>query len=736
MDGLAYLPGEDKSGPTPLGRYLPPAPGEVATSFLAGHLVPGAWVLDPFGASPQVAAEIVHSGYRLLVAVNNPVLHFLFEIAALPPSPAELRAALAELAAARKGDERLETHLQSLYRTSCSECQRVLPAEAFVWDRDSGNLVSRIYHCPCGEGGEFPVTEEDIKLAASLAATDGLHRSRALERVASPDDPDRSHAEQALQCYLPRAVYSLITLVNKLDNLSLPSDRRRALLALLLFACDEGSSLWAHPADRPRPKQLTLPARFLEKNVWLALERGVEAWSGEDQPVPLTEWPNLPPESGGLCLFDGPIRDLAPQLKELAPGAVVTVLPRPNQAFWTLSALWAGWLWGREATAAFKHVVRRRRYDWNWHTAALYAALKHLSDQLPLNSPLFAILPEIEPSFLTAALLAAAGSGFDLSGLALRSRQDPAQVLWHRRAFVREEKESPEFDVESIRRDIQLTLQERGEPVPYLTAHAAGLSSMAMDHSLRWREEALNQIHAPILEALAFPGFVHHSESANPEIGLWSAVRQDDQIEPLPDRVEVAVVRYLQKNPGAALRELEAAINREFPGLQTPNLGLLRAVLNSYAAASDGRWSLRPEDDAAARRTDLETAAATLSTLGPRLGYAVEREETPQRMVRWQAEGRTDYTFFILASALAGKALRRQNVPSGQRLLVLPGGRAGLLAYKLERDPALKALAEGWRVVKFRQLRRLAELSRLTRERFEEELASDPIEVPEQMKLF
>ncbi len=44
--------------------------------------------------------------------------------------------------------------------------------------------------------------------------------------------------------------------------------------------------------------------------------------------------------------------------------------------------------------------------------------------------------------------------------------------------------------------------------------------------------------------------------------------------------------------------------------------------------------------------------------------------------------------------------------------LILPGGRAGLLAYKLERDPALRSMAERWRIVKFRHLRRLAGLSR------------------------
>jgi len=219
MDNLVYIPGDEIGTPAPLARYLPPIPQGAAAAFLAklsgpGGLEPGAWVLDPFGASPQLAVEMAAQGYRTLVAVNNPVTHFLLELAIQPPSRPELRAALAELAALRKGDERLETHLQSLYLTQCSKCQRQIPAEAFVWERASGALVARIYHCPCGDGGEYPATPADQALASSLAATDGLHRARLLERVAAPDDPDRPHAQEALDCYLPRAVYALISIIN------------------------------------------------------------------------------------------------------------------------------------------------------------------------------------------------------------------------------------------------------------------------------------------------------------------------------------------------------------------------------------------------------------------------------------------------------------------------------------------------------------------------------------------
>jgi hypothetical protein len=159
-------------------------------------------------------------------------------------------------------------------------------------------------------------------------------------------------------------------------------------------------------------------------------------------------------------------------------------------------------------------------------------------------------------------------------------------------------------------------------------------------------------------------------------------------------------------------------------------------VLASYAVESNGRWSLRPEDSPSTRLADLETASQALTTLSYRLGVTLQRQESPHRLILWQDSGETVYVFYLIASAIAGRILRQNPYQPERSLLVLPGGRSGLLAYKLDRDPVLKGLAERWRIVKFRALRRLSEMTVLTRDLFEKELGGDPIEPPEQMKLF
>ena len=48
--------------------------------------------------------------------------------------------------------------------------------------------------------------------------------------------------------------------------------------------------------------------------------------------------------------------------------------------------------------------------------------------------------------------------------------------------------------------------------------------------------------------------------------------------------------------------------------------------------------------------------------------------------------------------------------PPEKCLLVLPGGRAALAAYKQQRNPSLADAMRGWRMLKFRLLRSLARI--------------------------
>ena len=738
MDAQPYIPGLKAADPGPLSRFIPPLEEGTISTWLSRHVSTGSWLLDPFGFAPQVAIEAARAGYRVLVTVNNPITKFLLEMAANPPSESDFNAALADLAVSKKGEERLENHLQSLYITTCEKCGHEVFAQAFLWRKDEDAPYARVYECKeCGDAGERIVTPEDIERAKKIASTDTLHRSRAFERVASLDDEDRVYVEEAIQHYLPRPLYVLTTIINRLDSLNLTSERRRALIALILVACDSGNTLWDYPSERVRPKLLNIPNQFREHNLWMMLERGITLWTETASNVACEAWPNKIPESGGICIYEGRLKDLAHEVKKEIPiSAVITALPRPNQAFWTLSALWAGWLWGRGAVEPYKIALRRRRYDWAWNATALNAVFAHLFDLLPLGTPFFGLLPEAEPAFLTTALTAADAAGFDLKSLALRTEHDPIQMVWERGEQLHRESIEPKMD--SIRSAVREHLSERGEPASYLHVHAAGLIALNEFHALKIKDQAfddaLRKTQMTIETALRGDGeLVHYSSGESVETGLWG-LRGQSRAENLADRVEVAVVTFLQKNPDSIFLEIEDDLYPRFPGLLTPSKGMIYAVLNSYAEKNGASWKLRTEDFSSARREELNKMAALIDSIGKRLKYKTRWQD---KILIWEEKGKVIRVFSVLASALVGRAIAEISYPPEQTLLVIPGGRAALVAYKTQRDPALAEKLKSYRLVKYRLLRALAEVPILTRETFEEQIASDPVEqIKGQMMMF
>ena len=94
----------------------------------------------------------------------------------------------------------------------------------------------------------------------------------------------------------------------------------------------------------------------------------------------------------------------------------------------------------------------------------------------------------------------------------------------------------------------------------------------------------------------------------------------------------------------------------------------------------------------------------------------------------WEEGGQLVLSFTVLASALVGGVIAENPDPPQQSILVVPGGRAGLIAYKAQREPALSQKMADYRVAKFRMWRTLAEMPVLTRETFAEQMSSDPLE--------
>jgi len=352
-------------------------------------------------------------------------------------------------------------------------------------------------------------------------------------------------------------------------------------------------------------------------------------------------------------------------------------------------------------------------------------------------------------------MTAAGAAGFDLQSLALRTEHDPVQVLWKRGEHLKREANEPNMD--DVREAMITHLTERAEPASYLHMHAAGLIALTTSHALKQKgqefDEALRATQTLMQKALTEDKrFIHYSTGENVDTGLWGlsserpssapptnggsagSERPFGQGESLSDRVEVAIVTFLQKNPNSIYLEIEEDLYPRLPGLLTPSKAMIYSVLYSYAEKDGGAWKLRPEDNASARRNEMNTMAAMIELVGKRLNYSTRKEE---KNYLWEENGRVKYAFYVLASALVGRAIAETPYPPEQAIIVIPGGRAALAAYKAQRDPTLAARLKTCRVVKYRLLRTMIEVPVLTRETFEEQVASDPLEKSKsQMMMF
>jgi hypothetical protein len=113
------------------------------------------------------------------------------------------------------------------------------------------------------------------------------------------------------------------------------------------------------------------------------------------------------------------------------------------------------------------------------------------------------------------------------------------------------------------------------------------------------------------------------------------------------------------------------------------------------------------------------------------------RQEGDKPVLWLDEAGEEVYAWYVTASAVIGEILSKKS-PAKNSLIAMPGGRANLVAYKLQQDPRLRQMVEeGWRFVKFRQVRLLAHNPSITRASLDGLLTQDLLtfETP-QLRLF
>jgi len=700
-----------------------PIPPGVGEAYVRSYTEPGERVLVPYCQGPEVVRELLSLG-REPVALNfDPLLVLLARTELATPARRELDAAVARLGDSLKQGVPLRHYLMELYATVCPACQRQAVADYFIWDREDEAPVAKYVRCPaCDWDGRTALEAEDRMRLEQVPAGE-MHHHYLLDRIApaSHGRALRSRVESLLGIYSARNLYALAELTLKIDSIFSEGALVDALRILLLDCLDRCSSLAALPGSRARRRGLARPARFPELNVWRAFEQAAARLQAPSAtPVPalagsVAEFLLEGHHCEGVVAI-GLVRDMPRALPPRSLGLILTSPPPLDSSVWSLSYLWGGWLLGAEAVTSLRPLLRQRTPDADWYARVMAGSFSTLVDLLRDNGRLVLILTNQRPSVVEALIFAASRARLGVMSLVQCGSDYRIELAATFPQPTIAARDTLETEICRITADAALQMiRIRGEPVPWSTLHAeiyrqlaeTGLLARASDPGSSG-PTVLDLVAEQVESALRTDRFVRLPAHESRE-ELWWLTEPGKMASPLCDRVESVAYEILQDTLTISQTDFTAAIYARFGGRLTPDAGLVAACLDAYGSeVMPGWWQLRAEDRPQKRAEERRAMVKHLMVLGQRLGY---------RSIEWDPfdvgwlDGQTMVAVFVVRwRALVSESIALGRTGSGVRMyLVIPGGRAALVSYKLAHNPLWQMAVDrdGWWFVKYRHIRQL-----------------------------
>jgi len=725
-----FVPGIEGEGVGILARLRWPIPAGVAAAYTAAYTEPEERVLVPYCQGSGEVREILFAG-RQIVALNfDPLVAMLVRAELALPSARELDGAVARLGDSPKQGVPLRRYLSDLYATSCPACSRPVVADYFIWERERGEPIAKHLRCPeCAWRGQTATEQEDLERLVNLPPRE-MQYHYVLDRVSPPSRDGSLHTrlEYLLEFYSPRNLYALAELTRKIEGLFPGGPLHQALKTLLADCLDRCSSLAPLPGRAPRRRGLRRPRRYVERNVWLAFEEAVariKASAGEHTAGPVDALEaRLAAGSERSYVGQGLVRDLVRSQSPRSIRLILTSPPPLDSAAWSLSYLWCAWSLGAEAAAPLRPLLLQRTPDPAWYARVMAGSMAALADLLRDDGRLVLVLTDQRPTLIEALVLAADQARLGVMSLVQCGgdyRLELAPSLPQPDGFsgtADAAKGAPDGQVLRVAVAIAVeTIRARGEPVPWPALHAAIYQELAQRGVLGIVAEgelagasSLDRVAEQVETALGDPALVRLAAAESPRELWWMAIPEGLE-RPLSDRVEAAAHEVLQGALALTEDDYTARVFARFPGTLTPSAGLVAACLRSYASEpTPGYWQLRPEDLPDARVAERRTIIEHLLALGRRLGYRAEawspfdaawfdgRQARAVFAVHWQA---------MLSESLA----LREQTAGARPYLVIPGGRAALMSYKLSHNPLWQQAVDdsSWWFIKYRHVRTLVE---------------------------
>jgi hypothetical protein len=735
--GDRFVPGKPKEF-IPGDPFWPPFPEGVASGYVKDLSPPGSLVLIPFSLNPLLPLEILDLGYKVIASSFNPVP--ILCLRALHNRGEDFTSALTRLVNAPRGEMLLRHYLQSLYLVECPGCGELVEAEFFLWEGRAP--TAKAVKCPkCGTAGTFPLVPTDLKPLENLKER-GPDYWYVLARLFSPGEVSPPEAEELPLVYTPRNLHCLNAMFVKIEALfpekSLWTPAGLALKAALLAAMHLSLSLYPSPEFKGRPVRLHLPPRFVEANAWKAFQSAAESLRRFLRPLPVVEQDEFFRKDKASALLPLPwgIKKLEEGIPPSSASFLILEPPPLDRTWWALNFLWAGWLMGYQAAYPLRTLALKGVFGWDWYEETLRRSLFKLKGLLKPGGFALFVGQDIPPVMAECLILAGAKAGLRPESFSFRERDTRLEV---RLLFSNSEKVWPltgQSEEETLKEAILEVLSYSAEPLTPPLLRLAVEWWLSSRKPWAWGERRRGEFRG-FLEEVLSSMLRENSLKSWADGKLLGLPQYPSSSIPLSDKAELEVYRLLREKGLLTLSELEDLFYTSFQGPLAPKADFLRECLTSYGEEAEGKWRLRVEDEPEMRAKDQEEIKAMLWELGEKLGFQVREGARDPFDVIWEEKEAFGKPLHLIAelnfgfvvestAALTGFFLHHFSPPFPRSYVVIPGGRASLVWYKLKNMPLWSSL-KGWQFIKYRHLRRLAQEKTPDRYSLQKIIGLDPV---------
>ncbi|MBI9048500.1 MAG: hypothetical protein JEZ00_03715 [Anaerolineaceae bacterium] len=693
-----------------LERFLPPYHANGVNQWLKTTCQSGDMLFDAFGSHPLFALQTAAQGYTVFVSSHNPILNAALQTYAAAPSMADFNKALADFSTLKRGDEFLE-HLISLYQTQCPECKEITPASAYIWQKNAALPEKKVLSCTkCNASGEYDIDAFDIQILEKIGSAK-LHHSRALSSVVDLHHPQYHEIEQMLEIFPLRSLYTIINMANRIKGNIKNEQSQRLLTALLINFCDFGNTLWDPENSHFRPKQINLPSTYKEYNPWLFIMEWISAWRQFDNPIPLTTWPDIPDQStGGICLVPYRLKESAVLIKDIPIKAVIGLIPRPANAFWSLCAMWSGWLFGKSAVKNMAFAFTRKRYDWKWHANALAVSFEWINHAIADDIPRILDVPELSPGFISALYAAGNAAHWNHQSVVLNANQQHLYSQWtgpSQPISTLQNKKTNPYE------NVQKTIRQINEPVQYLSLH----SSVCVDEINTnpkpepvQKEDCYQRIQQSVeYSIIKNPALLRiNDKSKEKQSGYWwiKAGWDFDHRLTFSEALEKQTHEYFIQHGSLYEQTFFQETAAHFPALFSPSNELLHDCLHAYGSPeTNGYWKINEMDLPDNRQSSIQEIKQDLANLGKSFDFEIQ---TTDQSISWSNKNNTQYVFYILPTGICSPYLSLKESTDKKIIsIIFPGSKSKLIHRRLENDPRYKNAVTYTYLIKFRHIIRV-----------------------------